>query len=65
MPAVCRSSRAAATIQAAGDRGYPGEVLDVVGEQRLPWPIKSMAMQTRRRAESWPIVLDAGRQASF
>jgi hypothetical protein len=31
-PAVCRSSRASATLQAAGDRKWPDPVLDVVDE---------------------------------
>jgi hypothetical protein len=39
IPAVCRSSRAAVTLQASGDRGSPGEDLDAVDEQRLPRPV--------------------------
>jgi hypothetical protein len=57
----------AATLQAAGDRGSPGSVLDAVDEQRLPRPVsrrQDPAGGEPNRARPWPIVLDAGRQAT-
>jgi hypothetical protein len=36
---VRQSSRAAATLQAARERGWPGAVLDAVDEQWLPRPV--------------------------
>jgi hypothetical protein len=66
--AACRTPRAAATLEAAGD-GQKRDLdsLDAVDEQRIPRPVnlrREQAVGEAQRARSSPVVLAAGRRAA-